>query len=42
MMTSDQQMPPVRDRSQLHSAAKIVVFDIAGPLWRTPCCVRLA
>lgn len=31
-MTSDQQMPPVRDRSRLHSAAKIVVFDIAGPL----------
>jgi hypothetical protein len=32
MMTSDQQVPPVRDRSRLQSAAKIVVFDIAGPL----------
>ena len=31
-MTSDQQVPPVRDRSRLQSAAKIVVFDIAGPL----------
>ena len=32
MMTSDQQVAPIRDRSRLQSAAKIVVFDIAGPL----------
>jgi hypothetical protein len=32
MMTSDQQMAPVRNRNRLQSAAKIVVFDIAGPL----------
>jgi len=31
-MTSDQQVAPIRDRSRLQSAAKIVVFDIAGPL----------
>ena len=32
MKTSDQQAAPVRDRNRLQSAAKIVVFDIAGPL----------
>jgi hypothetical protein len=32
MTTSDQQMAPVRNRNRLQSAAKIVVFDIVGPL----------
>jgi hypothetical protein len=32
MRKSDQQVGPVRDRNRLWSAAKIVVFDIAGPL----------
>jgi hypothetical protein len=32
MTTSDQQAAPVRDRNRLQSAARIVVFDIAGPL----------
>ena len=32
MTNSDQQTAPVRDRNRLQSAAKIVVFDIAGPL----------
>jgi hypothetical protein len=32
MTTSDQQTAPVRNRNRLQSAAKIVVFDIAGPL----------
>jgi len=32
MTTSDQQMAPVRNRNRLQSAAKILVFDIAGPL----------
>jgi hypothetical protein len=32
MMKSSQQMTQARDRSRLQSVAKIVVFDIAGPL----------
>ena len=32
MTSGDQQMAPVRNRNRLQSAAKIVVFDIAGPL----------
>lgn len=32
MTTSTQSTVPARDRSRLRSAAKIVVFDIAGPL----------
>jgi len=32
MKTSDQPTAPVRDRNRLQSAAKIVVFDVAGPL----------
>jgi hypothetical protein len=32
MTNSDQRVVPVRDRNRLWSAAKIVVFDIAGPL----------
>ena len=32
MTNSDQHLVPVRDRNRLWSAAKIVVFDVAGPL----------
>jgi len=32
MTTSTQSTAPTRDRSRLRSAAKIVIFDIAGPL----------
>jgi hypothetical protein len=32
MMKSNQQMTQPRDRSRIQSAAKIVIFDIAGPL----------
>jgi hypothetical protein len=32
MTNSSPQTPPARDRSRLRSAAKIVIFDIAGPL----------
>ena len=32
MTTSTQSTAPARNRSRLWSAAKIVVFDIAGPL----------
>jgi hypothetical protein len=32
MTTSTQSTTPTRDRSRLRSAAKIVIFDIAGPL----------
>ena len=32
MTNSDEQTAPVRNRNRLQSAAKIVVFNIVGPL----------